>query len=43
LAEVASTAEQVLITAAVPDDVPGDWAVRRIGVNLSDGVSEVIT
>lgn len=43
LAEVASTAEQVLITAAVADDVPGDWAVRRIGVNLSDGVSEVIT
>ena len=43
LAEVASTAEQVLITAAVPDDVPGDWAVRRIGVTLSDGVSEVIT
>lgn len=42
LAQVASTAEQVLITAAVSDDVPGDLAARRIGVTLSGGISEVI-
>lgn len=41
LADVASSAEQVLITAAVNEDIPADWDVRRIGVTLSDGVSEV--
>lgn len=42
LAQVASTAEQVLITAAVPDDVPADWAARRIAVTLCGGQSEFI-
>lgn len=41
LADVASTAEQVLITAAVAEDIPPDWDVRRIGVTLVDGVSAV--
>lgn len=41
LAEVASAAEQVLITAAVGEDIPADWAATRIGVNLVDGVSEI--
>lgn len=41
LAEVASTAEQVLITAAVGEDIPGDWEATRIAVTLVDGASEV--
>lgn len=36
LAAVAGSAEQVLVTAAVPDDVPGDWDARRIGVTMRD-------
>lgn len=43
LAGVASTAEQVLITAAVGDDIPPDWEATRIGVTLTDGASEIIT
>lgn len=43
LANAASTAEQVLITAAVADDIPADWDARRIGVTLSEGVSEVMS
>lgn len=45
LAEVAVSAEQVLVTAAVGGDVPGDWDVRRIGITMRDGdggrISEV--
>ncbi|OBG12501.1 DNA replication/repair protein RecF [Mycolicibacterium celeriflavum] len=36
LATVAGSAEQVLVTAAVPEDVPGDWDARRIGVTMRD-------
>ncbi|KUH94464.1 DNA replication/repair protein RecF [Mycobacterium sp. IS-3022] len=36
LATVAGSAEQVLVTAAVPDDIPGDWDARRIGVAMRD-------
>ncbi len=45
LAAVAGSAEQVLVTAAVPDDIPPDWDTRRIEITLRDGddgrVSEV--
>jgi DNA replication and repair protein RecF len=45
LADVAEGAEQVLVTAAVPDDIPGQWSARRIGIALRDGdhgrISEV--
>lgn len=37
LAAVASAAEQVLVTAAVDDDIPADWDATRIGVTMSDG------
>ncbi|CAN5491749.1 DNA replication/repair protein RecF [soil metagenome] len=36
LAGVAASAEQVLVTAAVEEDVPSDWDVRRIRVDLKD-------
>lgn len=36
LATVAASAEQVLVTAAVPEDIPGDWDARRIGVTMRD-------
>lgn len=36
LAEVAGSAEQVLVTAAVPDDVPGDWQARQIQITVED-------
>ncbi|HSA39261.1 MAG TPA: DNA replication/repair protein RecF [Mycobacterium sp.] len=36
LAEVAAAAEQVLITAAVGDDIPDNWDARRIGIDLRD-------
>ncbi|GAT08562.1 DNA replication/repair protein RecF [Mycolicibacterium novocastrense] len=36
LAAVAASAEQVLVTAAVPEDVPADWDARRIGVTMRD-------
>ncbi|MCV7383084.1 DNA replication/repair protein RecF [Mycolicibacter longobardus] len=46
LAEVAASAEQVLITAAVPDDVPADWQARQIRIAVAEGdggrVSELI-
>ena len=32
LAGVAATAEQVLVTAAVGEDIPPDWDARRIGI-----------
>ncbi|MCW1958604.1 MAG: DNA replication and repair protein RecF, partial [Mycobacterium sp.] len=36
LAGVAAGAEQVLITAAVSEDIPKDWDATRIGVTLHD-------
>jgi DNA replication and repair protein RecF len=46
LVSVAASAEQVLVTAAVHDDVPSDWDARRIEIGMRDDdtgrVSEVI-
>ena len=36
LAGVAATAEQVLVTAAVGEDIPEDWDATRIGIALHD-------
>lgn len=36
LAEVAASAEQVLVTAAVEEDVPAEWDVRRVHIDLQD-------
>ena len=36
LAGVAASAEQVLVTAAVADDIPGDWDARRIEITMQD-------
>ena len=36
LVNVASTAEQVLVTAAVHDDIPGDWDARRVEIGMRD-------
>ena len=36
LAEVAADAEQVLVTAAVPADIPPDWQARRVTIEVSD-------
>ena len=36
LAGVAANAEQVLITAAVGEDIPADWDATRIGITLHD-------
>lgn len=36
LAGVAAHAEQVLVTAAVEEDIPPDWDATRIGVTMSD-------
>ncbi|WP_179466695.1 DNA replication/repair protein RecF [Mycolicibacterium vinylchloridicum] len=36
LAGVAADAEQVLITAAVAEDIPTDWDATRIGITLRD-------
>ena len=36
LVNVAASAEQVLVTAAVHDDVPLDWDVRRIEIGMRD-------
>lgn len=45
LTEVAASAEQVLITAAVGEDIPQGWDATRIAVTMSEGengrVSEV--
>lgn len=45
LATVAESAEQVLVTAAVPEDIPEGWEARRVHVELRDSdigpVSEV--
>ena len=39
LAAVASSAEQVLITAAVGEDIPADWEATRIEVIICEGDS----
>lgn len=39
LAGVASSAEQVLITAAVDEDIPADWEATRIEVIICEGDS----
>lgn len=36
LAAAASSAEQVLVTAAVVDDIPSDWLADRIDITLND-------
>lgn len=36
LAGVAAGAEQVLVTAAVGEDIPEDWDATRIGITLTD-------
>ena len=36
LAGVAGSAEQVLVTAAVADDIPGDWDARRLEITMRD-------
>ncbi len=36
LAQVAASAEQVLVTAAVQEDIPADWDVRRIEITMRD-------
>ena len=36
LANVAASAEQVLVTAAVSEDIPPDWDVRRINITMRD-------
>ncbi|HTZ13221.1 MAG TPA: DNA replication/repair protein RecF [Mycobacterium sp.] len=47
LAAAAASAEQVLVTAAVLDDIPRDWDAERVTIALHDGdsgpVSEVQT
>ncbi|BBY18586.1 DNA replication/repair protein RecF [Mycolicibacterium litorale] len=37
LAQVAASAEQVLVTAAVEEDIPADWDARRIMIRMHDG------
>jgi DNA replication and repair protein RecF len=39
LAAAAASAEQVLVTAAVLDDVPRDWDAKRVTISLHDGDS----
>jgi DNA replication and repair protein RecF len=39
LAAAAASAEQVLVTAAVLDDVPRDWDAKRVTIALHDGDS----
>ena len=36
LAAVAESAEQVLVTAAVPEDIPAGWDARRMHIDLRD-------
>jgi DNA replication and repair protein RecF len=36
LAAVAESAEQVLVTAAVLEDIPADWDARRVHIDLRD-------
>lgn len=37
LAAVAGEAEQVLVTAAVGEDIPQDWAVNRVEIAMTEG------
>ena len=37
LAAAAASAEQVLVTAAVLDDIPRDWDAKRVTIALHDG------
>ncbi|MEV0671315.1 DNA replication/repair protein RecF [Mycobacterium sp. NPDC050441] len=37
LAAVAGEAEQVLVTAAVGEDIPRDWAVNRVEISMTEG------
>jgi DNA replication and repair protein RecF len=37
LAAVAESAEQVLVTAAVLEDIPAGWDARRVRIDLQDG------
>lgn len=37
LAVVAESAEQVLVTAAVPEDIPAGWEARQVRIELRDG------
>lgn len=37
LATVAEAAEQVLVTAAVVEDIPAGWAARQVHIDLRDG------
>ncbi|MGE2732630.1 DNA replication/repair protein RecF [Mycolicibacterium vaccae] len=39
LAQVAASAEQVLVTAAVDEDIPADWDARRIQIEMTDSDS----
>jgi DNA replication and repair protein RecF len=39
LATAAASAEQVLVTAAVVDDIPRDWLADRVDITLTDGDS----
>jgi DNA replication and repair protein RecF len=39
LAVAAASAEQVLVTAAVLDDIPRDWDAKRVTLTLQDGDS----
>ena len=43
LAEVAAGAEQVLVTAAVGDDIPAHWDATRIGITLFDDESGLMS
>ncbi|MDT5344938.1 MAG: replication and repair protein RecF, partial [Mycobacterium sp.] len=36
LAAAAASAEQVLVTAAVLDDIPRDWDATRVSITLTD-------
>jgi DNA replication and repair protein RecF len=36
LADVAASAEQVLVTAAVAEDIPADWDARRVEISMRD-------
>jgi DNA replication and repair protein RecF len=36
LAEVAGSAEQVLVTAAVAEDIPAGWDARHVAISLRD-------
>ncbi|HUO39784.1 MAG TPA: DNA replication/repair protein RecF [Mycobacterium sp.] len=37
LADIAASAEQVLATAAVTDDIPVDWDARRVVIGMCEG------